>query len=166
VVRGTSISDRRLAKLRLSRMVESKELFTINDMIANGNRLSVEEESNMISDVIEINPEDENWFDKESSNAILNQNISESIQDSFPEIEFDKFQKQTEINFLINKTGVSLKKLIENLLEKRSVNDGKKRKTRDFLGEKIRLKKILPPFIECLPVLNGNFLSNINAIKI
>ncbi len=166
MVRGTSISDRRLAKLRLSRMVESKELFTINDMIANGNRLSVEEESNMISDVIEINPEDENWFDKESSNAILNQNISESIQDSFPEIEFDKFQKQTEINFLINKTGVSLKKLIENLLEKRSVNDGKKRKTRDFLGEKIRLKKILPPFIECLPVLNGNFLSNINAIKI
>ena len=77
MVRGTTISDRRLAKLRLSRMVESKELFTINDMIANGNRLSIEEENNMISDVIEINPEDDNWFDKESSNEILNQTIQE-----------------------------------------------------------------------------------------
>lgn len=163
MVRGTTISDRRLAKLRLSRMVESKELFTINDMIANGNRLSIEEENNMISDVIEINPEDDNWFDKESSNEILNQNITESIQDSFPEIESEKFQKQAEITSLLNKTGVALKKLIDNLLTKRSLNDGKKRKTK---GEKIRLKKILPPFIECLPVLNGNFLSNINVIKL
>lgn len=163
MVRGTTISDRRLAKLRLSRMVESKELFTINDMIANGNRLSTEEENNMISDVIEINPEDDNWFDKESSNEILNQNITESIQDSFPEIESEKFQKQAEITSLLNKTGVALKKLIDNLLTKRSLNDGKKRKTK---GEKIRLKKILPPFIECLPVLNGNFLGNINVIKL
>jgi hypothetical protein len=150
IVRGTTISDRRLAKIRLSKMLESKDLFTINDMITNANEINSDELNDSKYD--ELNKE-------ELLNILENQNMNETKHDdsSSPDLAFNAMHNQAEIERVTNKTGMPLNKLNDNILSKRSVNNEKKARSKSFLSKKIRFKKILPPFIECWPVLSGNF---------
>ncbi len=143
-----------MAKIRLSKMLESKDLFTINDMITNANGINSDEE------YLNINNE-------ELLNIIENQNINETKHDdsSSPDLAFNALHNQAEIERKTNKTGMLLDKLNDNILSKRSVDSEKKAWSKSFQSKKIRFKKILPPFIECWPVLSGNFFNDLDLFK-
>lgn len=161
MTRGTPISDKRQTKIRLTKMLESKDLYSINDMIKSFALLNKNETDYFSKDSAQ------NKFDSEPNYAAVSSvnNGNDLIHgiDEPEETEEIVANLLNQISFNINKN----KKL--NIDYKRSSLNKKQPRSIelddiDFDGFKKNFKKsnalskslLIPPFISCSPILSGN----------
>ena len=127
-------------------MLESKDLFTISDLIK-------------YNQLIEKEAEVEDDHEKEIWDLINSDNITELADSQFPQNNENGLLHSDDI-ISNNNTKLFLKKLFENLFSKRNAEGNTDIKLKQKKIQKFSLTKILPAFIECSPTLSGKLYCN------